>query len=172
MEAEMAKHGMAFIRQTVLLPIIMKYVIVIVQISSISPDNYDYNAVSGMNIEHSFPKSWWGGTENNAYKDLFNLYPSPSDDNSSKGNYPMAVVTNETSSGGEGFDKVGTGTVNGQSNTPCWEPGDGWKGDFSRGYMHMATCYQNFTWFGTQKGFRNLKTYVKVFTSSKERRWS
>lgn len=168
----MAKHGMAFIRQTVLLPIIMKYVIVIVQISSISPDNYDYNAVSGMNIEHSFPKSWWGGTENNAYKDLFNLYPSPSDDNSSKGNYPMAVVTNETSSGGEGFDKVGTGTVNGQSNTPCWEPGDGWKGDFSRGYMHMATCYQNFTWFGTQKGFRNLKTYVKVFTSSKERRWS
>ena len=27
-------------------------------------------APSGKNIEHSFPKSWWGGAENNAYKDL------------------------------------------------------------------------------------------------------
>ena len=35
-------------------------------------------AISGMNIEHSFPKSWWGGSNNNAYKDLFNLYPSDS----------------------------------------------------------------------------------------------
>ena len=32
------------------------------------------NAISGMNIEHSFPKSWWGGTNNTAYKDLYNLY--------------------------------------------------------------------------------------------------
>lgn len=120
------------------------------------PDSYNYRAVSGMNIEHSFPKSWWGGTENNAYQDLFNLYPSSSADNSSKSNYPMAVVTNETSNGGEGFDKIGTGTVSGQSNTPCWEPGDGWKGDFSRGYMYMATCYQNYTWSGTQ-GLQELE---------------
>lgn len=28
---------------------------------------------SGMNIEHSFPKSWWGGANNQAYKDLYNL---------------------------------------------------------------------------------------------------
>ena len=54
-------------------------------------------AISGMNIEHSFPKSWWGGTNNNAYKDLFNLYPSDSQANSSKSNYPMGLVTNVSS---------------------------------------------------------------------------
>jgi hypothetical protein len=42
------------------------------------------NAISGMNIEHSFPKSWWGGTKNDAYKDLMHLYPSESDGNSDK----------------------------------------------------------------------------------------
>ena len=34
------------------------------------------NAVEGMNIEHSFANSWWGHTVNNAYCDLFNLFPS------------------------------------------------------------------------------------------------
>lgn len=41
---------------------------------------------AGMNIEHSFPKSWWGGSTNQAYKDLFNLMPSEQKINSSKGN--------------------------------------------------------------------------------------
>ena len=34
------------------------------------------NPVLGMDREHSLPKSWWGGTQNNAYSDLYNLYPS------------------------------------------------------------------------------------------------
>ena len=29
-----------------------------------------------LNIEHCLPKSWWGGTVNEAYKDLYNLNPS------------------------------------------------------------------------------------------------
>lgn len=37
---------------------------------------HDGRSISGMNIEHSFPKSWWGGANNNAYCDLYNLYPS------------------------------------------------------------------------------------------------
>ena len=48
---------------------------------------------SGMNIEHSFPKSWWGGSKNQAYKDLYNLMPSDSKANSSKSNYGMGIVT-------------------------------------------------------------------------------
>lgn len=108
---------------------------------------------SGMNIEHSMPKSWWGGTNNNAYKDIHHLYPSPSADNSSKSNYPMGVVTNVTSSGGEGYDKVGKGTVNGTVQN-CWEPGDGWKGDFSRTYMYMAVCYQDLWW--TSMGLQTI----------------
>lgn len=103
------------------------------------------SAASGMNIEHSFPKSWWGGGKNDAYKDLFNLYPSPSADNSQKSNYPMALVTNVKYDSGEGYDKVGTGMVDGSVRN-CWEPGDRWKGDFARAYMYMAVCYAELTW--------------------------
>ncbi len=106
------------------------------------------NAISGMNIEHSFPKSWWGGTKNNAYKDLYNLYPSDSKANSYKSNYAMGKVEKATS-GEEGYDKVGTGTINGQSGEYCWEPGDQYKGDFSRSYMYMAVVYGNLTFVKT-----------------------
>ncbi|WP_155941850.1 endonuclease I family protein [Prevotella sp. AGR2160] len=104
-------------------------------------------AISGMNIEHSFPKSWWGGDKNNAYKDLYNLYPSDQDGNSAKANYPMAVVTNVKSED-PGYDKVGTGTVDGATK-PCWEPGDQYKGDFARAYMYMAIAYSNLTFSST-----------------------
>ncbi len=103
------------------------------------------NSISGMNIEHSFPKSWWGGAENNAYKDLYNLMPCESSINQSKSNYPMGVVTRVTTAGGDnGCTRVGEG-----SDGKYWEPADQWKGDFARGYMYMATAYQNLTWSGT-----------------------
>lgn len=102
------------------------------------------SSVSGMNIEHSFPKSWWGGASNQAYKDLYNLMPSEQKINSAKSNYPMGEVTNAKTD--NGCTKVGTGT----NGYQLWEPADKWKGDFARGYMYMATAYQNFTWSGTQ----------------------
>lgn len=116
------------------------------------------SAISGMNIEHSFPKSWWGGTENDAYRDLYNLYPSDSKANSAKGNLPMGVVEKIEMKDGyvEGYDKVGSGTIDGVSDTRCWEPGDQFKGDFARSYMYMATCYQNLTWSGEQ-GLQQLQ---------------
>lgn len=98
----------------------------------------------GMNIEHSFPKSWWGGSNNQAYKDLYNLMPCEQKINSSKSNYPMGKVTAVKTD--NGCTKVGTG-ANGYQ---LWEPADKWKGDFARGYMYMATTYQNLTWQGTQ----------------------
>lgn len=102
------------------------------------------SSVSGMNIEHSFPKSWWGGSNNQAYKDLFNLMPSESKINSSKSNYPMGQVISVKTD--NGCTKIGTGT----NGYQLWEPADKWKGDFARGYMYMATAYQNLTWSGTQ----------------------
>ncbi|MGN1263472.1 MAG: endonuclease [Prevotella sp.] len=102
------------------------------------------SSVSGMNIEHSFPKSWWGGSQNQAYKDLFNLMPSESTINTKKSNYPMGEVTSDDT--GNGCTKVG----NGNNGYKLWEPADQWKGDFARGYMYMATAYQDFTWSGTQ----------------------
>ncbi len=108
------------------------------------------DAVSGMNIEHSFPKSWWGGSSNNAYKDLYNLMPSESKINSSKLNYAMGLVV--SGSGGNGYTKVGTGP----DGFKVWEPADEWKGAFARGYMYMATAYQDFTWSG--EGLKSLTT--------------
>lgn len=102
------------------------------------------SAVSGMNIEHSFPKSWWGGANNQAYKDLYNLMPCEANINSSKSNYAMGEVTSVSTT--NGCTKIGTGSQGYQ----LWEPADKWKGDFARGYMYMATAYQNLTWSGTQ----------------------
>lgn len=117
------------------------------------------SVISGMNIEHSFPKSWWGGTNNSAYKDLFNLYPSESADNSLKSNYPMGVVLTQTQKeqdAYQGYDKVGSGIIDGKSGVKCWEPKNEYKGDFSRAYMYMATRYQGLTWSGTQ-GLQQLE---------------
>lgn len=104
-------------------------------------------SITGMNIEHSFPKSWWGGAQNNAYKDLYNLYPSDASANSSKSNYAMGVVETVRTEE-EGYDKVGWGTINGK-DTLCWEPGDQYKGDFARSYMYMAIVYSNLTFVKT-----------------------
>lgn len=107
-------------------------------------------AISGMNIEHSFPKSWWGGTKNNAYKDLFNLYPSESTANSAKSNYVMGKVTNPYLL--DDYEKVGTGD---QGSVKMVEPHDNWKGDFCRSYFYMVTTYQNLTW--TSEGLNCLE---------------
>lgn len=97
---------------------------------------------AGMNIEHSFPKSWWGGAQNQAYKDLYNLMPCESKINTAKSNYPMGVVVDDDK--GNGCTKVGRG----KDGKMYWEPSDEWKGDFARGYMYMATTYQNLNWKG------------------------
>lgn len=99
---------------------------------------------AGMNIEHSFPKSWWGKTEVQAYKDLYNLMPCESKINSKKSNYPMGIVVSGDI--GNGWTKVGKGT----DGKWYWEPADPWKGDFARGYMYMATAYQDYNWSGKQ----------------------
>lgn len=101
-------------------------------------------AGAGMNIEHSFPKSWWGGAKSQAYKDLYNLMPCKKEINTTKNNYPMGIVVSGDK--GNGWTKVGKG----DDNNMYWEPADPWKGDFARGYMYMATAYQDYTWKGTQ----------------------
>ena len=128
------------------------------------------NAISGMNIEHSFPKSWWGGGRNDAYKDLYHLYPSPSTGNSQKSNYPMDEVTNATIEE-EGYDKVGTGK---NVNYKAWEPGDRFKGDFARTYMYMAVAYGNLTFSDMGLRTMNNEAYpgLKPWASALYRKWS
>jgi hypothetical protein len=100
-----------------------------------------YSAVDGMHIEHSFPKSWWGAYPNNAYKDLFHLYPADASANESKNNLPLGEVT-----GIPGFDngvtKVGKNGFETAYTDNCFEPADEYKGDFARSYFYISTVYE------------------------------
>ena len=101
------------------------------------------SAVSGMNIEHSVAKSWWGGTENNAYCDIHHLNPSDQNANSRKSNYPLGELTSVSWDNGVTF--VGKANIDGSSEN-AYEPCDEYKGDFARVFMYMFTCYQDLTW--------------------------
>lgn len=113
--------------------------------------NGSSGAASGMNIEHTFPKSWWGGGKNDAYKDICHLMPSNSNANSARGNDPYGEVAGESGSVVPGGTyKRGT-PVSGQGggSSRVFEPSDEYKGDLARNYFYMVTCYQNLTWAST-----------------------
>ncbi|MGB4414974.1 MAG: endonuclease [Paludibacter sp.] len=104
-------------------------------------------SVSGMNIEHSVAKSWWGGANNDAYKDLYHLNPSDAAANSARSNYPLG--TNNGSRFDNGSIKVGNNTFSTDYSGLCFEPLDEYKGDFARAYMYMFTCYEDYSWTST-----------------------
>ena len=101
-----------------------------------------YASVSGMHIEHSLPKSWWGAHENNAYKDLHHLFPSDGSTNSSKNNFPLGEV-GATWLTNNGMSKVGPNVFSPDYVSNSFEPADEYKGDFARAYLYMSTIYQD-----------------------------
>lgn len=106
---------------------------------------YVMDGSRGMNREHSFPKSWWGGEVNEAYTDLNHLYPAESAANMAKSNYPLGEVQTAKFDNGVttvGYPYSGQGGGAGQ----VFEPADEYKGDFARTYFYMATTYQDYTW--------------------------
>ncbi len=107
--------------------------------------NPDMSAVSNMNIEHIWANSWWGHLKNNAFCDLFNLYPADATANGRKSNNPIGIVDG-TVSFDNGVTKVGkSSSYRADSLITVWEPADQWKGDFARTYFYMATCYSHMT---------------------------
>ena len=101
-----------------------------------------FKAVEGMHIEHSFPKSWWGAYENNAYRDLHHLFPADGSANSSKNNLPLGEVTG-TPGFDNGYSKIGTNGFGTDYIDRCFEPADEYKGDFARAYFYVVTAYEN-----------------------------
>lgn len=99
-----------------------------------------------MNREHSFPKSWWGGsTSTPAYVDLYHLYPAEAAANQAKSNYPLGEVSHSTFDNGVvliGYAVTGQGG----GAAKVFEPNDEYKGDFARTYFYMVTAYQALTW--------------------------
>ena len=118
------------------------------------------SAASGMNIEHSLANSWWGGTTGQTYNDLFNLNPSNSSANSSKGSWPIAVVDGTTTYS-NGVIKVGKSSSRPGGIIDAWEPADEYKGDFARSYMYMVTSYEDFSskWTGNSVNQLDNNTY-------------
>ncbi|MBR6030362.1 MAG: endonuclease [Bacteroidaceae bacterium] len=107
--------------------------------------NPDMSAVSNMNIEHIWANSWWGHLKNNAYCDLFNLYPADATANGRKSNNPIGIVDGNVAYS-NGVTKVGkSSSYRADSLITAWEPADQWKGDFARTYFYMATCYSHMT---------------------------
>lgn len=104
-----------------------------------------------LNIEHCFPKSWWGGEVNDAYKDLYHLNPSDQRANGQKSNYPPGHVVKG--------DKFDNGSFRMDSKTKsqygfiCFEPAEEYRGDFARAYFYIATAYENYTWVQSTTGF-------------------
>jgi len=91
------------------------------------------------NREHSFPRSWFGGTVMPMNSDLFHIYPTDGFVNQKRDNDPYGKVSNPiwTSLNGS---KSGYNTYPGYSGV-VFEPIDEYKGDLARTYFYMATRY-------------------------------
>ena len=100
---------------------------------------------SGLNREHSLPKSWWSTDPATtvAYSDLHNLYPSDATANSAKLNYPLGEVGSSVEYT-NGVVKVGANSFGSTYKGSAFEPADEYKGDFARTYFYFITCYENY----------------------------
>jgi hypothetical protein len=129
---------------------------------------------SGLNREHSFPKSWWGGsTDVSAYVDLNHLYPSEAAANMAKSNYPLGEVDrNYKVTFENGVSTVGY-PVAGQGGGAAlvFEPADEYKGDFARTYFYMATCYQDLTWKYTYMVSQNIYPTLNTWSANLLMKW-
>ncbi len=131
---------------------------------------HTFGSTSGMNREHSFPKSWWGGAVLPAYTDINHLYPSDGDANMAKSNYPLGIVG--TTHFNNGVTKVGYNIFPGYStNSNVFEPADEYKGDFARTYFYMVTCYQNYTWSYLYMVDQNVYPTLKPWAATMLMQW-
>ena len=101
----------------------------------------------GINREHSFPKSWFGGEVAPMFTDLTMLIPTDAYVNQRRSNNPYGVCAGGITYTNEDMGvtmkgKLGTSTYNGYTAT-VFEPDDEYKGDFARIYFYMVTCYKD-----------------------------
>ncbi len=114
-------------------------------------DIYGAVSIPDLEIEHCFPKSWWGGTENDAYMDLHHLNPANARANNNKGHIPPGYVKNIKEDKSNDIFKIGTNDEYGTFNV--YEPCDEYKGDFARAYFYVVTAYENFVWQDVAKEY-------------------
>lgn len=116
-------------------------------------DSYSYTKVTHQcgtynseadcyNREHSFPKSWFGGTVEPMNSDVHHIYATDGYVNSKRSSFPYGEVSSATFTSTNN-SKLGSATTSlGYSGT-VFEPIDEFKGDLARAYFYMATRYEN-----------------------------
>ena len=100
------------------------------------------------NREHSFPKSWFGGsTTTDPGCDAFHVMPTDKKINGLRSNYCYGTVPTANNIIPLSYP---TTCKLGANNTPgapsgliVFEPADEFKGDVARNYFYMATCYES-----------------------------
>ena len=116
-------------------------------------DSYTYTAVSDQcgtynseadcyNREHSFPKSWFGGSNEPMNSDVHHIYATDGYVNSKRSNHPFGEVASASFTSTNG-SKVGSAASSINYSGTVFEPIDEFKGDFARAYFYMATRYEN-----------------------------
>jgi len=125
-----------------------------------APDTIGAVSIPDMEIEHCFPKGWWGGkastNENDAFLDLHHLNPANARANNNKSNNPPGYVT--TVSYQNDIFKVGK---NNTQNFTVFEPCDEYKGDFARAYFYIATAYEQFVWADVASNYLDNASYLE-----------
>lgn len=113
-------------------------------------------SAAGMDIEHSLPKSWWGGNENDAYKDLYLLNPADRVANNNKSNYPPGIL-NDSNKVNNNVFFMGKDTL---WNDYAFSVIDEYKGDFARAYFYVATAYHDMTWDSKYAAYVTNTSYL------------
>jgi endonuclease I len=122
------------------------------------------------NREHSFPQSWFGGSNLPMYSDLWIIYPTDSKVNNERGNWPYGQVGTATWTSLNG-SKLGNCVSPGSYSGTCFEPIDGYKGDLARSQFYVATRYfgEDASWPG---GAATSKSQLLPWAADQYLQWS
>jgi len=93
------------------------------------------------NREHSFPRSWFGGSHEPMNSDIHHIFATDGYVNSKRSSFPFGEVGSTTWVSGNN-SKLGSSSTAGYSGT-VFEPIDEFKGDIARAMFYMATRYEN-----------------------------
>ncbi|MCY7296332.1 endonuclease [Alteromonas sp. a30] len=94
------------------------------------------------NREHSFPRSWFGGSREPMNSDIHHIFASDGYVNGQRSSFPYGEVGAASFTSNNGSKKGSAASGLGYSGT-VFEPIDEFKGDIARAYFYMATRYQD-----------------------------
>ena len=94
------------------------------------------------NREHSFPRSWFGGSVEPMNSDVHHIFATDGYVNGRRSSYPYGDVGSATYTSQNGSKLGSAASGLGYSGT-VFEPIDEFKGDLARAYFYMATRYED-----------------------------